>query len=223
VSVARGRSPCISTNTASESDFTLKDLTLSWSQIDDQGIHLLANALVGNTTIEKLNIAHNKITSRGLDDITRMIESTQLKTITTWGNQDIFNDIDATRHFASTLQYKNATLQELEGREYNRDPKNSSINNSLKRNQQLNRVTLLLVPPPPPRPQQRQYYYHATTTMMLKTWHKAIAKFATVPNNNNAGASAIFKLFTSRPQLLEKRIQRPAAAAATTTGSLTSR
>jgi hypothetical protein len=44
---------------------------------------------------------------------------------------------------------------------------------------------------------------------MLKTWHKAITKFATVPNN--AGASAIFKLFTARPQLLEKRIERPSA------------
>ena len=54
------------------------------------------------------------------------------------------------------------------------------------------------------------HYYHQQNagTMMLKTWHKAIAKFAMV-RNNNAGASAIFKLFTARPQLLEKRLKRP--------------
>jgi hypothetical protein len=62
--------------------------------------------------------------------------------------------------------------------------------------------------------------------MTLKSYHKAITKFATVPNN--AGASVIFKLFTARPQLLEKRLKRPAAlalaaavAAATTTTTIT--
>jgi hypothetical protein len=47
--------------------------------------------------------------------------------------------------------------------------------------------------------------------MMLKISHKAIMKFAMVPNN--AGASAIFKLFQARPALLEKRLKRPAATA----------
>jgi hypothetical protein len=84
-------------------------------RIGDECIRLIADVLIGNTNIEKLNIAYNKITSRGLDDITRMIESTQLKTITMRGNEDIFNDIDATHHYASTLQYKNATVQELVG------------------------------------------------------------------------------------------------------------
>jgi hypothetical protein len=51
-----------------------------------------------------------------------------------------------------------------------------------------------------------------TSLFFIKTWHKAIAKFAKVPNN--AGASAIFKLLTARPQILEKRIKRPASAAA---------
>jgi hypothetical protein len=41
--------------------------------------------------------------------------------------------------------------------------------------------------------------------MMLKIAHKAIAKFSMVPNN--AGASAIFKLFQARPALLEKANQ----------------
>jgi hypothetical protein len=46
--------------------------------------------------------------------------------------------------------------------------------------------------------------------MMLKTGHKANAKFANVPDN--AGASAIFKLFHSRPALLENRLMRPPTA-----------
>jgi hypothetical protein len=88
-----------------------------------------------------------------------------------------------------------------------------SITNSLTRNQQLNRVNLLLAPPPhqqrqrqQQQQQQQQRRNAATTTMMLKVCHKGIAEFATVPQN--AGANAIFKLFTARPQLLEKRLNR---------------
>ena len=47
---------------------------------------------------------------------------------------------------------------------------------------------------------------------MLKISHKAIAENAKV--RSNAGASAIFKLFTARPALLEKRINRPSETAA---------
>jgi hypothetical protein len=50
-------------------------------------------------------------------------------------------------------------------------------------------------------------------TMWIKTCHKAIAKVAMVVPKSNAGAGAIFKLFQTRPALLEKRIKRPAAAA----------
>jgi hypothetical protein len=74
----------------------------------------------------------------------------------------------------------------------------------LTRNQQLNRVNLLLAPPPPPPPLQQQQQLHQQQqprnvgmTMMLKISHKAITKFATVPNN--AGASAIFKLLQAHP------------------------
>jgi hypothetical protein len=93
----------------------------------------------------------------------------------------------------------------------------ASIKRSLKRNEQLNRVTLLLVSPPPPPPmlrqqqQQQQQQQQNTTSMMLKISHKAITKFATV-GSNNAGTSAIFKLFQARPALLERRIKRPATA-----------
>jgi hypothetical protein len=70
----------------------------------------------------------------------------------------------------------------------------------------LNRVNLLLLAPPPTTTQQQQQ--RTDETMNLKTWHKATAKFATV--GNIAGASAIFSLATARPQLLEKRMKRPA-------------
>jgi hypothetical protein len=103
-----------------------------------------------------------------------------------------------------------------------------SHHRSLTRNQQLNRVALLLVPPPPPLQRQRQQQQeqqerqrqqqHATSRMMRKISHNAIAKFATVGSDNNAGTSAIFKLFQVRPALLEKRIKGAAAAAAPTAG-----
>jgi Leucine Rich repeat len=60
---------------------TLRELDLSSCGIGDDGIRLIADALVGNTTMDSLHISYNPITSVALDDITRMIESTQLKTI----------------------------------------------------------------------------------------------------------------------------------------------
>jgi Leucine Rich repeat len=195
---------------------SLKQLHLENCALGDGGIRLIADALVGNTTIELLNIRYNNITSVGLDDITHMIGSTQLKTIFSC-NGGIFNDQDATQRFVTTLQQKRSSIQELPWfSDYLhgniRAAMNACIKLSLIRNQQLNRVALLLVPPPPPL-QRRQQQQHATS-MMLKISHKAIAKFATVPNNAT-GASAIFKLLQARPALLEKRIKRPAAATAT--------
>jgi hypothetical protein len=143
--------------------------------------------------------------------------STQLKTIAffCWQCRKVFNDEDATHHFVTTLQHQNSTVQELpEINDYNfptvyaqKFPTASyaSIKNSLIRNRQLNRANLLLAPPPPQQ-QQRN-----AGTMMLKISHKAITKFAVAPDN--AGASAIFKLFQARPALLEKRIKRPAYVA----------
>jgi hypothetical protein len=88
----------------------------------------------------------------------------------------------------------------------------ATVGTSLTRNQQLNRVHLLLSLP------QQQQQQRNSTIIMLKTGLKAIAKFAMV--HNNAGASAIFKLFTARPQLLEKRLRRPSAATTTAAAAL---
>jgi hypothetical protein len=125
----------------------------------------------------------------------------------------VFDDDAAIRRFATTLQQQKSRVQELPGLDYRIGASISciyacSIKNSLTRNLQLNRVDSLsayLRPATAPAAQQHRY----AGTMMLKTWHKAIAKFATV---GSAGASDIFTLFTARPQILEKRIKRPAAA-----------
>jgi Leucine Rich repeat len=206
----------------------LKHLDLGQCRIGDDGIGLIADALVGNTTMDKLNIRGNFITSAGLDHITRLLVLTQLNTIGLGNNDDIFNDEDATQRFVSTLQQRESTIQGLPSIELCRFPGDedskivtlASIKNSLVRNQQLNHVNLLLLappppPPPPPPPQQQQQQSRpqpgSATAMMPKISHTATAKFATVPNN--AGASAIFKLLQARPALLIKRIKRPTIAA----------
>jgi hypothetical protein len=134
-----------------------------------------------------LNISQNRITSLGLPDIMQLIESMRLHTIDVEGNQDVFNDVVATQHFATTLQQRQPSVQEIlgimpcnfPGDEDRKIAAFTSINNSLTRNRQLNHVDLLLVPitlqhyPQPPRPQPAGT---AMTTMWIKTCQKAIAK-----------------------------------------------
>jgi Leucine Rich repeat len=196
----------------------LKELNISGCLLGDAGISIIVDGLVGNATMEILGISFNIITSNGLDDITRLFESTRLQSIALQYNEGIFDDEKATQRFVSTFQQQNSSVQELPGFRSLVFPVNiraaalTNIHHSLTRNRQLNHVNLLLVPPSRgPQQQHQQYQRNHAGTMMLKISHKAITKFATVPNN--AGASAIFKLFTARPQLLEKRLQRPAAAA----------
>jgi hypothetical protein len=164
---------------------TLKQLHLANCGLDDECIHLVADALVGNTTMELLKLLFIDITSAGLDDITRMITSTQLKTIDFhFDSRGIFNNRDATQHFVSALQQEKSSVQKLPWiNEYLpviiRDATYARMKNSLTRNQELNRVALLFVsPPPPPPPRQQQQQQHATSMMMLKISHQAITKFA---------------------------------------------
>jgi hypothetical protein len=204
-----------------------RELNFAACCIGDEGIRILADALVGNTTMELLDIWGNCITCVGLADITRLLVSMPRlhTTIGLRNNKDLFMNNDATQHFVAILQHKNSSVQELEGiREDcfpidNRAATYASINNSLARNQQLHRLDgLLLVAPQQQRPQPPDGTINTSTTLFwLKVWHKAIAKFSNTATGgpiggaggSNAGASAIFKLFTARPQLLEKRIQRP--------------
>jgi hypothetical protein len=59
----------------------LKQLNLGGCAVGDDGIRRIADALVGTTIMELLNIGNTNITSVGFHDITRMIKSTQLKAI----------------------------------------------------------------------------------------------------------------------------------------------
>jgi hypothetical protein len=201
-----------------------ENLCLLDCNIGDNVIRLLADALVGNTTMEKLDISDDNDTSSvGLDAISRLLESTRLKTILFYWGDEFCDDFDATQRFVSTLLHKNSTLLELPLLERHGFPGAfddddgiaafASIRICLTRNRQLNRANNLLLAPlltPTPTTPLVRRQQHAMT--MTKTWHKAITKFAMV--RNNAGASAIFKLFTARPQLLEKRIKRPAVESA---------
>jgi Leucine Rich repeat len=203
-------------------------LNLFNCRLGNKGIHILADGLAGNTIMKTLGIFHNFITSLGLADIARIFELTQLRTIYLCGAAVvIFSDIDATQRFASTLQHKESSLQELPEIHPYLFPVNiraatfTSIKSSLTRNQKLNRVMNLLFAPPEqqqqqPPPQQRRRAQHGNTMMMREILHQAITKFAKVSdsNINNAGASAIFKLFQARPTILENRLKRPPATAA---------
>jgi Ran GTPase-activating protein (RanGAP) involved in mRNA processing and transport len=198
----------------------LTDLDLSHCRIRDKHCHWIVDGLVGNTRMKALDIRGHYMTPLGLAEITRLLESTQLETISFWWS--MWSNKDVTQRFVYSLQHKNCSVQDLSDLERDYFPGKQDVQNSLKRNQQLNRVNLLLAPPPPPplrqqQQQQQQQRTHAGT-MMLKVYHKAITQFATAPNN--AGACAIFKLFQARPAILEKRLKRPTTTAAITAAVL---
>jgi hypothetical protein len=75
---------------------SLKILALSACSLRGEGLHLLAEALVGNATLEALDISVNSITSNGIDDIIQLLESTQLKDID-------YDDDNATQRFAHVV------------------------------------------------------------------------------------------------------------------------
>jgi Leucine Rich repeat len=82
------------------SNRTLKELDLSACELGDEGIRLVADALVGNTIMEALDITFNSITAVGLDDITRLLESSRLKKLNLKSNNMVFGDSITTRRFA---------------------------------------------------------------------------------------------------------------------------
>jgi hypothetical protein len=189
----------------------LKVLDISWSQIGDGDIRIIADEFAGNTIMKTLDISMHSISHVGLADITRLLVSTGIMALSIRGNRGsgvFVGNEDTTQHFVTTLRDKQSSVQELPNLTEDCFPDESrvalysSIKKSLLRNKQLNRVDLLLAPPPPVQ--------HDAAVMMFKTWHKTIMKLAVVPKN--AVASAIFKLVRDRPAFLENRIQGPSAA-----------
>jgi hypothetical protein len=106
------------------------------------------DALVGNVLIDSLNIEWNDITSGGLRDISRMIESTRLQIIYfAFANSGMFDDVDATQSFVSSIRHAKSSVQELPcsfESSSGAATLDISVQNSLARNRQLNRVPLLL-------------------------------------------------------------------------------
>jgi hypothetical protein len=122
----------------------LKELNLTYCELgEDDLVHLIADAMVGNTTMEHLNVSEIEITAKGLDDITRLVASTRVSTIVLWGNEGIFNDQDITQRFVTTLQQKKSSLKRLPNIDANDFPQDggdatyASIKRTLKRNQHL--------------------------------------------------------------------------------------
>jgi hypothetical protein len=94
VCFARGWSPCISTSSTNES--IVERIELQNCLLEHGGIRLIADALLGNSTMDSWNITQNCFSSACLADIERLLESTQLKKITLWGNHGLFKDEGAT-------------------------------------------------------------------------------------------------------------------------------
>jgi Leucine Rich repeat len=193
----------------------LKELFLPFCGIEDEGLRRLADGLVGNMTMHVLDLRNNDITSAGLVDVMRLIDSTWLHKIGFLGSDyNVFDNRRSTREFVATLE-RSSTVQELLGIAEVRDLRGhltvarySKVIKIMDRNKSLNHVDLLLTTPPPP-PSNGS----TTTLMWMKTCHKAIAKFATLPND--AGANAMFKLFQARgPALLANRLKLPPPVAA---------
>jgi Leucine Rich repeat/Leucine Rich Repeat len=90
----------------------LQELRLSQCRMYDEGLHLIADALVGNTTLEILNIRQNEITSNGIADITRLVEDSRLKELNLSRNP-VFSILPMFSILADTLQVDHDTCNAI--------------------------------------------------------------------------------------------------------------
>jgi Leucine Rich repeat len=92
---------------------TLHALRISECRLGDDGIHLLANALVRSSTLKVCEINKNGITPNGLPDITRMLEPPlQPEEIDMTVNEGVVDDTAATESFGTGIGM-NWTLKRL--------------------------------------------------------------------------------------------------------------
>jgi Leucine Rich repeat len=91
---------------------TLRKLNLTCCRLEDDGIRIIADSLVGNTIMDVLDIGWNDITSGGLADITRILESIRLKTIRLTSNNRLFGHEVSTQRFTRVLS-RHEFLKEL--------------------------------------------------------------------------------------------------------------
>jgi hypothetical protein len=117
-------------------------LRLCYCAIDDEGFHLLVDALVGNTTLEVLMLVRNSITKYGLDDTLRLLQFTQLTTIRMDDNHDFLPENDAVMKLIAVLR-QHTVLEEFRS-DLDFDDDVMAINNLLARNCMLKRANALL-------------------------------------------------------------------------------
>jgi hypothetical protein len=200
---------------------SLKILDLSCCAIDDKGLHLIVDALVGNTTIQVFSFAYTRVTSNSLDNITRLVASTRLKTIYAHGlNYDLFRDEHAVQRFTDALR-RYSSLEKMTGIDALRFP---VINDFLARNCAMHRATALLALQPRtgrPIASKSGLWCVVFAKLAPALGRPASIQVGGVPGY--PGASAIFQILQARPAILEKQLRRPSAAAglpkSTATGS----
>jgi hypothetical protein len=74
------------------------------ANIGNEGIHIIAETLQGNTQIELLDVSGNSLSAEALDDITMILEScTGLQKLYFGRNYGVLNNPAAARRFASVL------------------------------------------------------------------------------------------------------------------------
>jgi hypothetical protein len=201
----------------------LKELNLCYSSYRDDDLSLLVDALVGNTTMDVLDLSRNYLTSNCIVDILRLAKLTRLKKIAVQGNRGLFDDNNAIRHFASALHRYSSSLEELLGLDLDRF---AVIRGILFRNRSIRHAQELLA-------------LQAGTGMPIASksgiWCMAMEKFGQqrldqvmIDDDDDdeegegdsdhgpttavvayPGASAVYKILQTRPTIFEKQLKRP--------------
>jgi hypothetical protein len=205
---------------------TLKELNLENCSIDEEGLRLVVDALVGNTTIEVLLLIGHEIPSNiaSFVEFTRLVEFTQLKclraTALVMPHGDLHSydaiGMDVIKNFISGVLHQNTIIEHFELGLY--DWREVSPHREVtlamraisERNVILNQANALLAP--------RQPRTGVPIASKSGIWSVALAKMGRHKTGTtrdeslhearyHPGVSAIFKIFQARPAILE--YQRP--------------
>jgi hypothetical protein len=87
---------------------------ISNCDLDDDGLSIIVDALQGNTTMKRLFIAGNNITSsNGLPHVTRLLQHQAMRAISLEGTPGLFDNQRRFAHFLIALQSSQVTLLSL--------------------------------------------------------------------------------------------------------------
>jgi Leucine Rich repeat len=179
------------------SNRNLKELRLSHCDLQDEGLGLIVDALVENTTMNTLHIDNNGLTAGSLGHITRLVEFKQLKNVHAQDNDVDVDNVEAMANFFRVL-HQRTSLEVFQSELYDMIPSRVlTVNNVLARNTSLRHANELLAP--------RQPRTGLPIGSKSGIWCDAFAKMG----RSTAGGSAIFDILQKRPALLEKQLPRP--------------